>query len=134
RRAALARVEGRRLRPDRDLDAVRQEVRAAVDEYERDARLGVTLPLGDPDAMTARVVQALTDFGPLSELLARDDVEEVFVEGGRVSYLDTRGRLRGLTVPTTEGENRRIVDRLLASTDRHLSTKHPLVQARVMQG
>ncbi|HEX4493674.1 MAG TPA: ATPase, T2SS/T4P/T4SS family [Acidimicrobiia bacterium] len=134
RRAALERVEARRLRPDRDLDAVRHEVRGAVDDYERDARLGVTLPLGDPGAMTARVVQALTDFGPLSELLARDDIEEVFVEGGRVSYLDTRGRLRGLTVPTTEEENRRIVDRLLASTDRHLSTKHPLVQARVLQG
>ena len=43
---------------------------------------------------------ALTDFGPLSELLARNDIEEVFIEGGRVSYLDTLGRLRGLTVPT----------------------------------
>jgi len=134
RQAALARIEARRLRPDRDLDGVRGEVRGAVDDYERDARLGVTLPLGDPDAMVERVVQALTDFGPLSELLARSDVEEVFVEGGRVSYLDTGGRLRGLTVPTTEEENRRIVERLLASTDRHLSTKHPLVQARVLQG
>ena len=109
-------------------------MRGAVDDYERDSRLGLSLPLGEPDAMVERVVSAVTDFGPLTELLARTDVEEVFVEGGRVSYLDTAGRLRGLTVPTSEEENRRIVDRLLASTDRHLSTKHPLVQARVLQG
>jgi pilus assembly protein CpaF len=134
RRAALVRIEARRLRPDRDLDDVRREVRGAVDDYERDARLGVSLALGEPEAMVERLMRALTDFGPLTELLARTDVEEVFVEGGRVSYLDTLGRLRGLTVPTSEDENRRIVDRLLAATDRHLSTKHPLVQARVLQG
>ena len=132
--AALARIEARRLRPERDLDDVRREVRGAVDDYERDSRLGLSVPLGEPDAMAERVVRAVTDFGPLTELLARTDVEEVFVEGGRVSYLDTAGHLRGLTVPTSEEENRRIVDRLLASTDRHLSTKHPLVQARVLQG
>ena len=131
---ALTRIEARRLRPDRDLEEVRREVRGAVDDYERDARLGLSVPLGEPDAMAERVISAVTDFGPLTELLARTDVEEVFVEGGRVSYLDTAGRLRGLTVPTSEEENRRIVDRLLASTDRHLSTKHPLVQARVLQG
>ncbi len=134
RRSALARIETQRLRPERDPEAVRREVRVAVAEYERDAHLGVSLPLGEPEAMVERVVRALTDFGPLTELLARTDVEEVFVEGGRVSYLDGAGRLRGLTVPTSEDENRRIVDRMLASTDRHLSTKHPLVQARVLNG
>jgi pilus assembly protein CpaF len=134
RRAALARIEARRLRPDRDVDDVRHEVRAAVDDYERDARIGLALPLGEPEAMVERLMRAVTDFGPLTELLARTDVEEVFVEGGRVSYLDTSGHLRGLTASTSEEENRRIIDRLLASTDRHLSTKHPLVQARVLQG
>jgi len=58
----------------------------------------------------------------------------VFVEGARVTYLDTDGRLRGLTEPTTEEENRQIVDRLLAATERQLNAKHPLVQARVLDG
>ena len=35
--------------------------------------------------------------GPLTDLVARRDVEEIFIEGGRVSYLDGTGRLRGLT-------------------------------------
>ena len=81
-----------------------------------------------------RVLRSITELGPLSELLARRDVEEVFVEGARVTYLDTDGRLRGLTEPTTEAENRQIVDRLLAATERQLNAKHPLVQARVLAG
>jgi pilus assembly protein CpaF len=51
-----------------------------------------------------------------------------------VSYLDSSGRLRGLTLPTGEAENRQIVERLLAPTDRQINTKHPIVQARVLQG
>src|SRR4029077_2117454 len=56
------------------------------------------------------------------------------VEGARVSYLDGTGRLRGLTLPTSEEENLQIVQRLLAQTDRQLNTKHPMVQARVLGG
>jgi pilus assembly protein CpaF len=131
---ALGRIERRRVRADTDADAVRVEVEHAVDDYQRRAQLGDVVPLGDPRDMTERVLRSVTDFGPLSELLARSDVEEIFVEGARVSYLDTTGRLRGLTVPTTEDENRRILDRMLATTDRQLNAKHPIVQARVLAG
>src|SRR5207248_391037 len=81
-----------------------------------------------------RVLRSITELGPLSELLARRDVEEVFVEGARVTYLDTDGRLRGLAEPTTEEENRQILERLLAATERQLNAKHPMVQARVLDG
>ena len=102
--------------------------------YQRRARLGDEVPLGDPDTMVQRVLRSITELGPLSELLARRDVEEIFVEGARVTYLDTAGRLRGLADPTTEDENRQIVDRLLAVTERQLNAKHPIVQARVLNG
>ena len=36
--------------------------------------------------------------------------------------------------PTSEDENRQMVDRLLASTERQLNTKQPIVQARVLDG
>ena len=134
RRDALVRIERRRLRPEGDLDEVRTEVHRAVDEYQRRAHLGDEIPLSDPGDMIGRVLRSITDFGPLTELIARPDVEEIFFEGPRVSFLDSSGRLRGLTTPTAEGENRQIVERLLAPTDRQLNTKHPTVQARVLQG
>jgi pilus assembly protein CpaF len=134
RRDVHVRIDRRRLRPDVDLDAVRGEVGSAVDEYQRAAMLGEHLPLADPAELADRVLRSITELGPLTDLLARRDVEEIFVEGPRVSYLDGSGRLRGLTVPTSEEENRQVIDRMLAATDRQLNTKHPLVQARVLGG
>lgn len=134
RRDVLVRLERRRLRPEADLDEVRAEVHRAVDDYQRRAHLGEEVPLSDPNGMVERVLRSITDFGPLTELVARRDVEEIFIEGPRVSYLDTSGRLRGLATPTSEEENRQIIGRLLAATERQLNTKHPIVQARVLQG
>src|SRR4051794_14870863 len=134
RREVHVRIDRRRLRPDVDLDAVRAEVGGAVDEYQRVARLGEHLPLADPAELADRVLRSITDLGALTDLLARRDVEEIFIEGPRVSYLDGSGRLRGLTVPTSEEENRQVVERMLAVTDRQLNTKHPMVQARVLGG
>jgi len=134
RRDVLARLERRRLRPESDLDQVRVEIGHAVDDYQRRAHFGEETPLTDPPTMVDRVLRSVTDFGPLTELLARADVEEIFIEGARVSYLDATGRLRGLHTPTSEEENRQIVDRLLAATERQLNTRNPIVQARVLQG
>jgi pilus assembly protein CpaF len=134
RHEAIAGIERLRLQPERQLAEVRVEVGRAIDEYQRRARLGEQVPLGDSELMMQRVLRSITDFGPLTELLARDDVEEIFVEGARVTYLDTSGRLRGLADPTTEDENRQILDRLLADTERQLNAKHPMVQARVLDG
>ena len=134
RRDVLERIERRHLRPEGDLDEVRVEALRAVDEYERLARLGEELPLISPSVMVDRVLRSITDFGPMTDLIARRDVEEIFLEGARVSYLDASGHLRGLTVPTTEEESRQMIERLLAPTERQLNTKHPMVQARVLDG
>jgi pilus assembly protein CpaF len=134
RRDVLTGIERRRLQPEAQVGEVRAEIERAVDDYQRRARLGDEVPLGDPEEMARRVLRSVVELGPLSELLARRDVEEVFVEGARVTYLDADGRLRGLAEPTTEHENRQILDRLLAATERHLNAKHPLVQARVLDG
>jgi pilus assembly protein CpaF len=134
RRDVLARVEQRRLHPEIDVEEVRAEIRDVIDRYQRLAQLGEEVPLGEPADMADRVLRSITDFGALTELIARRDVEEIFIEGSRVSYLDASGRLRGLTVPTSEEENRHVISRMLAVTERQLNTKHPMVQARVLGG
>lgn len=134
RRRALALVEERRVDVTVDADATRRVVGQAVDEYQQRAHLGRSRALRNPVDMTERVLRSLTDFGPLTDLLARQDVEEVFIEGAKVSYLESSGRLRGLEEPTTAAENRHVVDRLLALTDRRLDASSPIVQGRVLDG
>ncbi len=134
RGTVLGVVERDRLDLDQDLAEVRRTVAEAVDGYQRRARLGDGTALRDPADMAGRVLRSITAFGPLTELLVRPDVEEIFVEGARVTYLDTSGRLQALAAPTTREENRQVVDRLLSATQRRLDAGQPLVQARVLDG
>jgi pilus assembly protein CpaF len=134
RRRALELVEEGRIDPAGSHDQVRELVSGAVEEYQRRAHLGQGRALHDPHLMVDRVLRSVAEFGPLTELLNRNDVEEIFIEGPRVTYLEKSGRLRGLGQPTSEAENRSVVDRLLAESDRRLDASSPIVQARVMGG
>jgi pilus assembly protein CpaF len=134
RRRVLARIERQQIDPSADRSAVEALITATVDSYQTTAHLGEARSLRDPDDMVARVLMSITGYGPLTALFERLDVEEIFIEGSQVTYIDGDGRLQGLADPTTEEENRQIIDRLLASTQRHLDTATPMVQARVLDG
>lgn len=134
RREVLRRLERDRVDPETDPERVRTAATEAIEAYQRRTQLGEGRALADPADMARRIVASITDLGPLTGLLGRADVEEVFIEGSRVTFIDGTGRLQGLNVPTTEEENRQLVDRLLATTQRHLDTAAPLVQARVLDG
>lgn len=133
-RSALERVEQRRIDPGSDPEAVRTAVQEAVEEYQRLAHVGEARPLRSAAEMVDRLIRSISGFGALTELLADAQVEQIFIEGARVSYQDASGRLRALQQPTTEEEMRHLVDRLLAPTGRHLDARSPLVQARVLEG
>ena len=62
-----------------------------VDDYQRQARLGEEVPLGDAETMVHRVLRSITDFGPLTDLLAPDEGD---LPRGRARLLPRRaGRL-----------------------------------------
>ncbi len=132
RRRVVSVVEERGIDVARDRPVTRAVVGEAVDEYQRRAHLGRGRALADPAGMVERVLRSVAEFGPLTGLFARDDLEEVFIEGSRVTYIDSTGRLRALDQPTSQRENRQVIDRLLADSDRRLDASSPLVQARVL--
>jgi len=131
RAAAVQLIERRKLDVGINLADTRLAVTEAVDSYRRQADRGAGRHLADPAEMVERVFHAVAGFGALTEVLADSGVEEVFIEGDRVSFI-REGALHALGSPTTEKENRRVVDRLLADTDRHLDAGNPIVQARVL--
>ncbi|HEX2154832.1 MAG TPA: ATPase, T2SS/T4P/T4SS family [Acidimicrobiia bacterium] len=133
RRRAVVMVEEKGIDAATDRAGVRAVVGGAVDDYQRRAHLGRSRALADPSGMVERVMRSVADFGPLTDLLTRPDLEEVFIEGSRVTYIDGGGRLRALDQPTSERENRQVLDRLLADSDRRLDASCPLVQARVLE-
>lgn len=134
RRRTLEIVEEQRIDADRERDKVANAAADAVADYQRKAQLGESRALGDPESMIERVVRSVTDFGAMTSLLARDDIEEIFIEGATVSYIDGSGRLRRLSEPTTEEETRQMIERMLGTTDRRLDASSPIVQGRVLGG
>lgn len=134
RQQALERIDGSGLDPQHDTGRLVELLRATVDDYQRNAHLGEGRSLADPEATLQRLLQSVSSHGPLGELLDRDDVEEIFIEGDRVTYLEAGGLLRGLESPSSEHENRQVVERLIAGTDRRLDASNPMSQARILDG
>ncbi len=134
RRTALQKIDGEGIDPAEEKDAVVALARSTVAEYQQRAHLGDGKSLADPAVTVERLVQSVTGRGALHDLLARDDVEEIFIEGDRISYLIAGGELRAADHPTTEHENRQAIERLMATTDRRLDASNPIAQARVLDG
>lgn len=133
RQQVIERLEDKKI-DSTDAKGVREVISEVVTRYQRRAHLGEARALRDAELMSQRIFTSITDFGPLAELFRRSDIEEIFIEGAEVAYIDRSGRLQGLTIPTSEDENMQVVERLLATTDRHLDAKSPIVQARVLDG
>lgn len=134
RREALASIDETGIDPTTHPDLVRALLESTVQDYQRRAHLGEGRSLADPKRTVERLVRSLTGQGPLHELLERGDVEEIFVEGDQVTYLEAGGRLRAAEVPTTETENRQAIEQLMSSTDRRLDASNPMAQARILEG
>ena len=134
RQEALERIDGTGLDPERETDAVRDLLEATVRDYQQRAHLGNGRSLADPKATLDRLVRSVTGRNPLRDLIERDDVEEIFVEGEKVTYLEAGGMLRSCPVPTSEAENRLTIEQLIAETDRRLDASNPVAQARILDG
>lgn len=134
RRRALDRIDGTGIDPEKQPDALRELVAGTVDEYQKLAHLGDGRSLADPGATVDRLLRSVSAHGHLGELLERKDIEEIFIEGENVTFLEASGRLVALDIPTSEAENRQVVERLVAATDRRLDASNPIVQARILGG
>lgn len=134
RRQALAEIDGRGIDPSSQPAEVEALLRATVDDYQRRAQMGEVRTLADPNATVERLALSLTGRGPLVQLIEDPTIEEVFVEGDQVMFIEAGGALRSSGLPTTEDENRLVVQQLLAATDRRLDASHPITQARVLNG
>jgi pilus assembly protein CpaF len=134
RLATAERIEELKLDPERSPEDVRQVITELVGAYQRTAHTGRSLPLRDPGEMEQRLWESVAGYGPLTGLLTDPFIEEIFIEGGRVTFIDGSGRLRALVAATNEEENRQVVDRLLAGTNRRLDASNAIEQARVLEG
>ncbi|MFZ4514917.1 MAG: CpaF family protein [Acidimicrobiia bacterium] len=135
RRRTLERLAETKLDPGQAPDRVQELIRTEIDRYQKESHAGTgTRALADPTDMQRRLSRSILSFGVLAPLLDADDVEEIFISGGDVSYVDANGRLANIEEPTSEEELLHIVNRLLQTSGREVNQRSPIVQARVLDG
>lgn len=133
----LRRIEAGQLAPHGDRDTVRRAIADVVAEYQERAHLEDKLtPLGDPQAMVDRLMASVVDLGPLTELLDGEDVEEIQVQGTKIVYWTSDGRVHWLAPTAAEDELRQYVERLLqASVEQaQLDASNPVVSTGIGGG
>ncbi len=122
RRAAAAAGDG----ADEEL---RDAVRSLVEE-----EAAVLGPV-DREALIGRIVRDSVGLGPLEDLLADPQVEEVMVNGPDRVYVERRGVLEPTEVRFgDEEELRNAIERILAPLGRRVDELSPMVDARLADG
>ena len=113
-------------RPQADLPA-------AVDELvEHEAAL---LPLRERDEVVSRILRDTVGLGPLEDLLADPEVEEVMVNGHDRVFVERRGRIEATTIRfADQAELRNAIERILAPLGRRVDELSPMVDARLPDG
>lgn len=95
------------------------------------------IPINEAEMRKVAValVKEVTGFGPLDDLLADAEVEDILVNGYQDVYVSRRGTLQ--REPIRFSDNRhvmRIVRRILAPLGRRLDEANPMVDARLANG
>jgi pilus assembly protein CpaF len=129
-------IKNARLDPEVDPEGVGRFVESAIDQWQSVARKGLDGKelLARPDEMAERILRYVLEYGPLTAPLQDPGVEEIFIEGDDVFYIDGGGYMRGVSEVTTAEENMAVVRRLLQDAGREVTEREPMVQARVLDG
>jgi pilus assembly protein CpaF len=113
-------------RPQDDLPSAVEKL------VEREAAI---LPLHERDEIVARILRDTVGLGPLEELLADPEVEEVMVNGPERVYVERQGRIELTEVRfAEEAELRNAIERILAPLGRRVDELSPMVDARLADG
>ena len=98
-------------------------------------RAAAIAPAADREAIAARIVRDTIGLGPLEELLADPEVEEVMVNGPDAVYVERRGRVEATAVSFPDEEALRdAIERILAPLGRRVDELSPMADARLADG
>ena len=106
---------------------------AVADLVEREAAI---LPRNSRERLRELLLGETVGLGPLEDLLADPDVEEVMVNsGGEGVFVERHGRIEAVDVRCSSAEElRAAIERILAPTGRRVDELQPMADARLTDG
>lgn len=121
---ALARMDGQ---------AARDEVYSAVEEIARFRNLDLTP--GELQQIGKECADDMLGFGPLEELLARDDIADIMINGPDVTYIEVDGKIERTNIKFRDNQHLvTICQRIVGAIGRRVDESSPICDARLADG
>ncbi len=121
---ALARMEG---------TAAREEIFSAVEEISRFRNLDLT-PV-ELENIGKECANDMLGFGPLEELLERDDIADIMINGPDVTYIEVDGKIERTNVHFRDNQHlTTICQRIVGAIGRRVDEASPICDARLADG
>ena len=114
-------------------EEARTEVNSAVEEIARFRNLDVT-----PSELTAIAKECTNDmlgFGPLEELLERDDIADIMINGPDTTYIEVNGKIERARIKFRDNQHlTTIAQRIVGAIGRRVDESSPICDARLPDG
>ena len=121
---ALARMDGA---------AARDEIFSAVEEISRFRNLDLT-PV-ELENIGKECANDMLGFGPLEELLERDDIADIMINGPDVTYIEVDGKIERTHVHFRDNQHlTTICQRIVGAIGRRVDEASPICDARLADG
>ncbi|MGQ0526927.1 MAG: CpaF family protein [Alphaproteobacteria bacterium] len=121
---ALARMDGK---------AAREEVYSAVQEIARFRNLDLTP--AELQSISKECADDMLGFGPLEELLERDDIADIMINGPETVYIEAKGKITRSHIKFRDNQHlTTICQRIVGAIGRRVDESSPICDARLPDG
>ena len=108
-------------------------LRPIVEVIVRDQDLAVAT--SDLDRMCRELTDEIVGFGPLEQLIARDDIADIMVNGHKTVYIEVNGRVEVAPISFSSDEQLlQICQRIVRQVGRRIDESSPICDARLLDG
>ncbi|MCD8566355.1 MAG: Flp pilus assembly complex ATPase component TadA, partial [Alphaproteobacteria bacterium] len=116
-----------------DAKAARDEVRSAVEEIARFRNLDLTP--AELQSIAKECADDMLGFGPLEELLERDDIADIMINGPDTTYIEVKGKIQKAAIKFRDNQHlTTICQRIVGAIGRRVDEASPICDARLPDG
>ncbi|MEZ5814151.1 MAG: ATPase, T2SS/T4P/T4SS family [Alphaproteobacteria bacterium] len=113
--------------------AAREEVLSAVEEIARFRNLDLTP--AELQSISKECADDMLGFGPLEELLERDDIADIMINGPETTYIEVGGKIQKTKVKFRDNQHlTTICQRIVGAIGRRVDEASPICDARLSDG
>jgi pilus assembly protein CpaF len=116
-----------------DIESAREEIRDIVNDII--ALKNIVMSIAEQEDLLEDLCNDVLGLGPLEPLLARDDVNDIMVNGAHRTYIEVNGKVETTTVRFRDNSQlMNICQRIVSQVGRRVDESSPICDARLPDG